>query len=105
MKTMYYNKCRVCGTTLVTSSKLIACEACGSDDIYCKKHKVSSKPAESVSESEEDAVAAAAVEQAEAARAEENAAFMKKAAFIVKALAAAAVAIGAACLLKMLIGV
>ena len=105
MKTMYYNKCRVCGTTLVTSSKLIACEACGSDDIYCRKHKVSSKLAESISESEEDAAVAAAVEQAEAARAEENAAFIKKATFIVKALAAAAAIIGAASLLKLLIGV
>lgn len=29
----YSNKCKICGTNIISSDKIISCEACGSDDI------------------------------------------------------------------------
>lgn len=37
-QTMYMNKCRVCGTTVVLPKKVEVCAACGSDSITCSKH-------------------------------------------------------------------
>ena len=102
MKTMYYNKCRVCGTTLVTDHKLESCEACGSDDMYSRKHKVEDKV--DACSSSEEAEVAAAIEQAEAECIKNSTALAKKIIFIGKALAAAAAAIGAAFLLKLVLG-
>lgn len=37
-QTMYMNKCRICGTSVVLPKKLETCAACGSDCMSCTKH-------------------------------------------------------------------
>ena len=37
---MYQNKCRTCGTTTLSLTKMQSCEACGSDDLaYTRQGK------------------------------------------------------------------
>lgn len=33
----YSNKCKICGTSIITSNKVTMCEACGSDNISYSK--------------------------------------------------------------------
>ena len=39
-QTLYMNKCRTCGTEVVTTKKIDTCMACGSDSMHCSKHGV-----------------------------------------------------------------
>lgn len=37
-QTLYVNKCKTCGTTIVLTKKMNLCEACGSDNIAHSKY-------------------------------------------------------------------
>jgi len=39
-QTLYMNKCRTCGTEVVTTKKIGTCMACGSDSMHCSKYGV-----------------------------------------------------------------